>query len=282
VKDSECVDFLQWCLPRLRMRWTGFRKVRRQVCKRISRRTAELHLPDVDAYRTYLASNAGEWDTLDALCRITISRFYRDRGVYDALRDSVLPRLAADATDRGADRVRCWSAGCGSGEEPYTLQIIWRDLLDPPTGPSLPLEIVATDVDGGLLDRARIGRYPSSSVKDLPADLLTYAFREDGGEFVIQDSFESGITFLQQDLREDHPPGPFDLVFCRNLAFTYFDDRLQSAVLGAIGQRLRPGGFLVVGVHESLPSETDGAAWEPLEAVPGVFRLAASGGHPAA
>ncbi len=92
MNDTECIDFLQWCLPRLRMRWAGFRKVRRQVCKRISRRMAELRLADADAYRAYLDANAGEWDALDALCRVTISRFYRDRGVYDAIRRRVLPR----------------------------------------------------------------------------------------------------------------------------------------------------------------------------------------------
>jgi chemotaxis protein methyltransferase CheR len=280
VNDSDCVEFLQWCLPRLRMRWAGFRKVRRQVCKRISRRMAGLHLPDADAYRKYLEENDGEWESLGALCRVTISRFYRDRGVYDALRGRVLPRLAENATARGAGCVRFWSAGCASGEEPYTLRIVWQDLRDKLPGDILPLEIVATDADSFLLDRARTGRYRRGSVKDLPPDLLAAAFREDNGEFVIHDSFKNGIEFLQQDIRRESPVGPFDLVLCRNVAFTYFDASLQCSVLNVIRQTLRPGGYLVVGVHETLPTISAGTELDPMESAPGVFRLAPA--HPAA
>ncbi|HUS38260.1 MAG: hypothetical protein WBF93_12370 [Pirellulales bacterium] len=85
MKDAECVELLQWALPRLRMRWLGFRKVRRQVGKRVDRRLHQLGLDSVDQYRTYLAVHEGEWSVLNDCCRITISRFYRDRGVFDFL-----------------------------------------------------------------------------------------------------------------------------------------------------------------------------------------------------
>lgn len=75
MKDTECVEFLQWALPRLHMRWQGFRKVRGQVCKRIGRRIRELNLGEGADYRTYLESHPAEWSVLDDLCRITISRF---------------------------------------------------------------------------------------------------------------------------------------------------------------------------------------------------------------
>ena len=97
MKNAECVDFLQWALPRLGMRWPGFRKVRRQVCKRIDRRLRELGLPDLAAYRIRLGQDSTEWKFLDGACRITISRFYRDRGVFDALGANVLPALARAA-----------------------------------------------------------------------------------------------------------------------------------------------------------------------------------------
>jgi len=102
VKDAACVEFLQWALPRLRMRWAGFRKVRRQVCRRVERRIRELDLHDVDAYRAYLELTPDEWLQLDALCHVTISRFYRDRGVFELLERSVLPELAADVEALGA------------------------------------------------------------------------------------------------------------------------------------------------------------------------------------
>lgn len=84
MNDEACVDFLQWCLPRLGKRWAGFHKVRSQGCKRIARRMQDLGLRSLDTYRDYLNAHRDEWNHLDAMCRITISRFYRDRGVFDA------------------------------------------------------------------------------------------------------------------------------------------------------------------------------------------------------
>jgi len=95
--DRYCVTFLQWALPQLRMRWRGFRRVRRQVCRRLAKRLADLGLPDLAAYRAFLLVHPEEWKRVDAACRITISRLYRDRSVFDVLAQEVLPELAAAA-----------------------------------------------------------------------------------------------------------------------------------------------------------------------------------------
>jgi hypothetical protein len=112
MKNTECVAFLQWALPQLGMRWPGFRKARRQVCRRIGRRLCELGLPDVAAYRACLEQNPAEWQVLDSACRITISRFYRDRNVFESLQNAVLPVLARAAIERGASDTRLarWSS----------------------------------------------------------------------------------------------------------------------------------------------------------------------------
>ncbi|GIK38934.1 MAG: hypothetical protein BroJett011_27670 [Chloroflexota bacterium] len=102
MHDRDCIAFLQWALPHLRLRWAGFCKVRHQVCKRIDRRCRELGLPDVAAYRAYLTTQAAEWPILASLCRISISRFYRDRAVFDQLAHVVLPALAKSALTRNA------------------------------------------------------------------------------------------------------------------------------------------------------------------------------------
>ena len=85
MRNEECVRFLQWALPQLNMRWSGFRKVRKQVCKRVDRRRVELGMDSVERYQAYLQQNPEEWDQLDSLCRITISRFHRDKGVFAVL-----------------------------------------------------------------------------------------------------------------------------------------------------------------------------------------------------
>ncbi|MGE5195311.1 MAG: CheR family methyltransferase [Deltaproteobacteria bacterium] len=252
MKDCECVDFLQWALPRLRMRWPGFRKVRRQVCKRVDRRLHDLGLPDVAAYRVRLDQHPEEWPILDSFCRISISRFYRDRGVFDALRETVLPEIARRATARGQREVHVWSAGCASGEEPYTLSIVWR-LIVQPAFPGVSLRIVATDADEGLLARAQAGCYPASSLKDLPVEWRSVAFTCSGNLHCLAAEYRDGIEFVQQDIRLRQPVGPFHLILCRNLVFTYCDAVLQAELLATICRRLLPGGYLVVGIHESLP-----------------------------
>jgi len=129
MTDAECVGFLQWALPQLGLRWPGFRKVRRQVHKRLNRWLAELGLAGIADYRGHLETHPEEWPRLDALCRISISHFYRDRSVFDCLRDDVLPVLAEAAIARCENQVRCWSIGCASGEEIYTVVILWKEHL---------------------------------------------------------------------------------------------------------------------------------------------------------
>jgi chemotaxis protein methyltransferase CheR len=100
LSDRQCVEFLQWALPRLGMRWEGFRRVRRQVCRRLRRRLSELGLPDLVAYRVHLEHHPEEWCALDGLVDITISRFNRDRGMFAFLTADVIPALAAGRRDR--------------------------------------------------------------------------------------------------------------------------------------------------------------------------------------
>ena len=272
MKDPDGVQFLQWCLPRLRLRWPGFRKVRRRVYKCIDRRLRQLGLADVSEYRRYLERDAGEWRALDACCRIPISRFYRDRAVFASLEEEVLPRLAETASARHEQRLQCWSIGSASGEEPYTLSILWRIRIAP-RFPGLGLRVLATDVDTHALERARRGCYGRGSLKDLPADLLARAFTPSPQGLCVKPEYREGVEFFQQDVRLTMPPGPFHLVFCRNLAFTYFEAALQREILGRITERLCPGGALVIGSLESLPAEVAGL--EPWSGRRAVYRRSA-------
>ena len=268
MKDADCVAFLQWALPQLGLHWPGFRKVRRQVCRRIAARLRTLGLADAAAYRSHLQSHSGEWPALGALCTVTISRFYRDREVFDCLRAAVLPALAQAALERGAQRLDCWSAGCASGEEPYTLSIQWRMALAA-RFPGLALHALGTDVDATLLERARAACYPPSSVEALPAAWRELAFERRGRQLCLREAFRGGVELERQDLAAEAPRRQFDLVLCRNLAFTYFDAERARFALEAIASRLRPGGALVIGLHEHLP---DGA-FVPWPGCRAVFRL---------
>jgi chemotaxis protein methyltransferase CheR len=269
IRDPDGVAFLQWALPQLGMRWPGFRRVRRQVYTRIRRRLEELRLPNLDAYRDYLQHRQEEWTCLDGFCRISISRLYRDRDVFDHLRDIVLPRLANEISATSQCTLRICSAGCASGEEPYTLAIIAR-LGSLSRFEHLQVRIVAVDTDDHLLDRARRGRYGDSSLKDLPKSWLPIAFQPIGPGHCLKEEFRRNVRFVRLDIRREFPPGPFHLVLCRNLAFTYFDESQQRGVLNRIARQLLPGGVLVTGKKERLPAGS--AGFSVLEERLGVYQ----------
>lgn len=252
MRQGECVEFLQWCLPRLRMRWAGFRKVRSQVCKRITRRIKELEFNDFNEYRRYLQLDDEEWQRLDSMCRITISRFFRDRGVFEALEEEVLPALATAAIERDERSLRIWSCGCASGEEVYAIAVLWEVRVAERT-PWIDLEIVATDSDSRMLERAQRGTYGAGSIRELPVDLRRAAFEETGEPYRVCNRHKKRVTWICQDVRSDSPDGPFDLILCRNLVLTYFDEALQIEVMKRVVEALRQGGALIVGSHESLP-----------------------------
>jgi chemotaxis protein methyltransferase CheR len=235
------------------LRWAGYRRVHRQVCKRLARRVAALGLWDMAAYRDYLEAHGKEWAAVEAACLIPISRFFRDRAVFDRLGAEVLPEIAARRTAEGCDTIRCWSLGCASGEEPYSLNILWK--LGPGRHyPGTAFEILATDPAPHLLARARRGCYGAGSLKEIPADWRAAALQRDGPLFCVAPPFREGITFTEADAAQNLPDSPFDLILCRNVVFTYFAAARQTKMLARLRQVMAPGGFLVLGRKESLPA----------------------------
>jgi len=269
MRETECITFLQQVMPALRLQWRGFRKVKKQVCKRIERRIKALGLSGLESYREYLEDEQGEWAQLDGMCRITISRFYRDKGVFGHLIEALLPELAEKLRSDGEGIMRIWSAGCASGEEPYTLSIIWQTELAAKF-PELMAEIVATDSHPEMLRRAEKGCYLYSSLKELPMPWLESAFFVEEGRYCLKEEYKKAVTILCQDIRSEMPEEQFDIILCRNLVFSYFDESLQRKLLEKMRERLRPGGFLVIGTHESLPEGAPGFKLQ--RSRPGLYR----------
>ncbi len=258
ITDAECVRFLQAVLPRLRMRWPGFRKVRRQVRKRLRRRLLELSLPPLAAYRDHLDEHADEWNVLDSLCRISISRFHRGIRAFEEIRSRVLPAIAS-AAQRAGEPLHCWSAGCASGEEPFSLSMAWSLELQEAV-PGVALRVLATDIDPHMLERARAARYTRGSLKDLPLDWRSH-FERVGDDYVLPERFRQGVELRQADVRGPAPAERFRLILCRHLVFTYFAPALQAEVLQRFLGALEPGGFLVVAPKEMLPAPGSLQPW---------------------
>lgn len=269
MKDAEGVQFLQWCLPKLRLVWPGYRKVRRQVYKRLSRHLESLGLGSLAEYRTYLDAHPEEWGVLDTACWISITRFYRDKSVFQFLEHEVLPSLARQALAQGESILRCWSLGCASGEEPYSLSLLWKLKLQAQF-PTVRLVILATDIDDRAITRAKQGCYPPSSLRDLPESWRAQAFDQTAEEFRIKPEYQNPVTFLVQDIRQAAPKETFHLILCRYLVFTYFDTTLQNSTLRQLVERMRTGSALVIGKGESLPEGEFGLIpWSEQE---GVYR----------
>jgi len=167
------------------------------------------------------------------------------------LADSVLPAIFERALKKGRP-VRCWCAGCASGEEAYTLAIQW-DIVIRPAFPGVDFDIIGTDADPVMISRAEKACYAPGSLKDMPPEWLDQAFDKSDGELCVAARYRNRVTILAQDIRDEMPRGSFDLVLCRNLVLTYFDTSLQSELLKQITARLRPGGYIVIGAHEKLP-----------------------------
>ncbi|MFO8235257.1 MAG: CheR family methyltransferase [Bacteroidales bacterium] len=245
MKDDNCVEFLQWALPKLNFRWKGYKKVRKQVCKRIQRRMNELQLNNTEEYKIYLQNNKNEWKILDIFCRITISRFYRNQKIFEKIGIEILSYLF-----KNQDKVRCWSVGCASGEEPYSVSLIFFNIIHS-ISPVKEIEIIATDIDSNVLNRAKNGCYEYTTIKELPEHWKTKCFNKVSSTYCIKNKYKEVVQFQQQDIREKKPEGKFNLILCRNLVATYFEKELQKKILKEMSQKLNKHGFLVLGKNEN-------------------------------
>jgi chemotaxis protein methyltransferase CheR len=176
--------------------------------------------------------------------------FFREVQHFDLLRDRVLPPLLASGSP-----VRVWSAGCSSGDEPYTLGILLHEMEADLA--RRDVRILATDLSTKVLAKARQGLYDASTLSDVPPALLKRYFTREGGAVVqyrVADRVRSLVSFARLNLMEAWPMrGPFDVIFCRNVMI-YFDRPTQERLIQRYYDLLSPGGYLLVGHSESLTS----------------------------
>lgn len=222
---------------------------------RLARRVKALGLGSVAEYCAYLKSPAAADEIPELINAVTTNHtaFFRERHHFDHLRKDVLPKLIAERSGRRG-RIRIWSSASSSGEEPYTIAAIARDVLG--SRSDVDLKILATDIDTDILDRAEAGVYSTELFERLPSDvrpLLKLDGAARGGEVRISDELRRLLTFKRLNLIEKWPMGgPFDVIFCRNV-FIYFDTQTKASILDRFVSLLAPGGFLYLGHSESLP-----------------------------
>ncbi len=227
---------------------------RELVYGRLSRRLRVLNLGSFREYRQLLASDQGKDEIGDFINAVTtnLTSFFRENHHFDYLRDAFLaPIVAAGA--RG-QRIRIWSAGCSSGEEPYSIAMTIAENL--PDWQRMDIKILATDLDTEMVERGQNGVYREDRVAGIGAKRLSTWFREVPGagarHYKVVPELASLITFRRLNLMEPLPfKGPLDVIFCRNVII-YFDKETQRELFLRVAPLQRPGALLFLGHSESL------------------------------
>lgn len=219
------------------------------ILRRIGRRMAVTHNRSMSDYVEYLKAYPEEIGELVKAFLINVTQFFRDADAFAYLKSETLPKLISRARDR--DRtLRFWTAGCSTGEEPYSLAMLLTDLL----GAELPewsVKIFATDLDEAAITFARRGLYSENMLKGMPNEYLDRFFEHGEHGYRISKTLRQMVIFGQQDLSRSAPFPRIDLVLCRNVLI-YFTPELQDYVLNQFAFSLSPSGYLFLGKAETV------------------------------
>ncbi|MFT3729270.1 MAG: protein-glutamate O-methyltransferase CheR [Terricaulis sp.] len=198
------------------------------------------------------------WTTITDVLAHTETRFFRDRPQFELLRAKLIPEAIKR---RGHERVRIWSAGCATGQEPYSIAMLFEEMRD--LGVNAAVEIVATDFSDRLLDKARAGLYTQFEVqRGLPIKKLIAHFEKAGDLWRISDRLRASVKFENQNLLK-HPGslGNFDIILLSHVLHD-FDAETKTAVMARAADVLAPNGVIVLGAGETLPENCAGLAIE--------------------
>ena len=224
------------------------------IYSRLSRRLRALKLGSFREYCDYLAANRTEIENFINSISTNHTKFFREIHHFEHFRANVaIPFAQGAARQRGA-RLRVWSAGCSSGEEPYTIAAVLRREMRDCVGSDV--RILASDIDTDVLTRAARGEFAANSIDEVPREYQPFFSRQvdpEGSERIVVDSeLQSLIAFRRLNLMENWPfHGLFDAVFCRNVMI-YFDAQTKSNLIERFTRQLKPGGWLYIGHSESL------------------------------
>lgn len=232
---------------------------RELVYGRLSRRLRALGLGSFAEYRRLLqsAEGADELEGFTNAVTTNLTAFFREDHHFEHLRSQILlPRRADPAANR---RMRIWSAGCSTGEEPYSIAMTIAESI--PDWQRWDIRILATDLDSDVLAKGRAGRYAEDRLRGMSPQRRARFFDEDNGPggrvFVVKEEIAAMISFARLNLMHDLPMrGPLDAIFCRNVVI-YFDKPTQRELFARIARLQRPGDTLFLGHSETLHNVTE-------------------------
>ena len=230
VRDARGFDF------------TGYK--RSSLARRIRKRMSDVAVASFTDYRDLLETDADEFRALFNTILINVTSFFRDTDCWTFLQREVLPELLAA---RGPDEeIRVWSAGCSSGEEPYSLAILFAEVLGVEEC-ARRVKIYGTDVDEEALRQARAGLYPARSLEPLSVELRDRYFEPaTAGQYAFRNDLRRRVIFGRHDITRDAPISRLDLLVCRN-TLMYFNIESQKQIIDRFHFALRDSGYAVSG-----------------------------------
>ncbi len=217
--------------------------------RRLAKRMMEINIPSLEEYKTFLSQNPQELKVLGKDFLINVTRFFRDTEAFEHLRTTVVPAIVADKKNK--DQIKVWSVACSSGEEAYSLAILFAEYLGREKLSDLQVKIFATDVDPQSLDTASKGIYQKNIEKDLPPHILKKYFVKDEDHYRISSDIRKMVVFAKHDILKDPPFSKMDLVLCRNMLI-YIEPYLQAKAMQKIHFSLNLNGFLFLGSSENI------------------------------
>lgn len=218
------------------------------LARRIARRAADLHLPDLPAYLNHLNTEPSEIRTLFSSVLIHVTEFFREPAMFQILSSTVMPALLAHRAS-GAP-LRVWVVGCATGEEVYSTAIAFSEVGKHHRDP-VEVKIFATDLSDHAISVARQGRYSASIGAKVSKERLERFFAPVEGGFLVSKQLRDMCVFARHDVTRDPPFARLDLVICRNLLI-YLQAPLQRRVLQMFHYAIKPGGFLALGTAETV------------------------------
>jgi len=223
------------------------------IRRRIERRMGVHNLEDAEAYARYLAENPSEVHLLFKELLINVTSFFRDPEAFEALKTEILPAMVKDKPENYVFRV--WVAGCATGEEAYSIAMIFRECMDA-SRLQFRVQIYSTDIDEDAIAVARGGVYPANIAIDVTPERLRRFFTKEETGFRIKKEIREMVVFAVQDMIKDPPFTRLDLLCCRNLLI-YFETELQNRIIPSFHYSLNPGGILILSPSESIGRFTD-------------------------
>ncbi len=225
------------------------------IKRRIAVRIRAKGCPSAVDYLVRLRSDEGEIKNLLRVLTINVTQFFRNMPTYEGIRDLVLPVLFRDKAMKGEKELGIWSAGCSSGEEPYSIAILLKEYFERDLR-RFTVSITATDIDAEMIDRAREGVYEEGNMAEMPPPLKKkYFTREEKGRYRLAEGIKAMVTFRAGNILADGVCKGQDLILCRN-TLIYFTREQQRLLLDNLMHALRPGGYLVLGQAETLLADS--------------------------